>query len=126
MKHEIIFSTHTREDERGLFVEVLNDGHWENLIYGVMKQGATMGNHYHKKTEIFFFLKKGAARISVVHVENGERDRFTLEENQGVVLRTCESHAIRFVEDSEFIMMKSLRYNTDDPDTFPFPVEEPL
>jgi dTDP-4-dehydrorhamnose 3,5-epimerase-like enzyme len=124
MSHEVLPLSFERVDARGLFQEVLNEGHWEALLRGELKAGGVLGNHYHKRTVIFFHLTRGSAHIKTVHVETGERDEFHLSATQGVMLRTDESHAIRFLEDSEFIMLKSLNYNPDDPDTFPFPVEE--
>jgi dTDP-4-dehydrorhamnose 3,5-epimerase-like enzyme len=124
MGHEIITPSFERADERGLFQEVLNDGQWESLIAGRMNAGAALGNHYHKKTVIFFYLTRGSARIKTVHVHTDERDVFSLESGQGVMLRTDESHIIRFLEESEFVMLKSLRYNSADPDTYEFPVED--
>jgi len=124
MEHEVVTPTFNRVDERGTFIEALNSGHWESLICGRMKKHAAMGNHYHKKTEVFFFLTDGKAHVATVHVESGERDNFTLAANRGVILRTWESHTIRFLEDSSFIMLKSLRYTPDDTDTFHYPVEQ--
>ena len=40
------------------------------------------------------------------------------------MLRFNESHAIRFLEESEFIMLKSQKYESDDPDTYRFLVED--
>ena len=122
MDKQILKPSFRRTDERGTFLEVLNDGHWESLICGQMHGGAVMGNHYHRKTEIFFFLTKGSARIDVIHVETGKHRRLSLEANHGVLFKTFESHAIHFLEESEFIMLKSLRYNPGDPDTFQHPV----
>ncbi len=124
MSHEILKPSFERNDNRGHFQEVLNDGHWENLIRGTMKADAVMGNHYHKKTLIFFYISRGSAIIKTVNVENGERDEFRLETSQGVILETHESHAIKFLEESDFIMLKSLRYDAADSDTFSFPVED--
>ncbi|AFM27474.1 polysaccharide biosynthesis C-terminal domain-containing protein [Desulfomonile tiedjei] len=124
MSHEILKPSFERNDERGHFQEVLNDGHWENLIRGSMKADAVMGNHYHKKTVIFFYISRGSATIKTVNVENGERDEFRVGTSQGVILKTNESHAIKFLEESDFIMLKSLRYDAADSDTFSFPVED--
>lgn len=124
MSHTILSLSFERVDDRGTFQEILNDGHWEALIRGRMNQNAVMGNHYHKKTVIFFHLTSGAVNIKTVHVETGARDEFRLGAGQGVMLGTDESHAIRFLEESEFIMLKSLRYDPSDPDTFRFPVED--
>ena len=122
MDKEILKPSFRRTDERGTFLEVLNNGHWESLIYGQMHRGAVIGNHYHRKTEIFFFLTKGSARIDIIDVEKGQQRRLSLEANHGVLLKTFESHAVHFLEESEFIMLKSLRYDPDEPDTFQYPV----
>jgi len=115
--------TFSRVDERGSFVEVLNAGRWEALLHGRMKRGSVIGNHYHERTEVFLFLTEGRAEIKTVEIGTGERQQFGLEANQGVMLHTRESHAIRFLENSTFIMLKSLAHNPDDPDTFPHPVD---
>jgi dTDP-4-dehydrorhamnose 3,5-epimerase-like enzyme len=124
MSHELVTPSFDRKDDRGAFQEILNGGHWEALIRGTMKPGAVMGNHFHRKTVIFFYLTSGSARIATVHVDTGEKDRFVLTGGQGVILSTDESHAIRFVDDSEFIMLKSLKYDPQNPDTYPYPVED--
>ncbi len=123
MTRRIVTPSFTRVDERGSFVEALNAGRWEVVICGRMKRDAVLGNHYHKKTEVFFFLTDGKAAVKTVGVYTQERDEFTLGAHEGVILPTGESHAIVFLEDSGFIMLKSVRYDPDDPDTFPYPVE---
>jgi len=122
MTHEICSPLYERCDERGSFVEVLNSGPWEALIRGSMNPDSVLGNHYHERTTIFFYLVKGSARIKTVHVETSVGDEFLLCCGQGVLLPTKESHAICFLEESEFVMLKSERYDPSDPDTFPFPV----
>jgi len=124
MQHEILSPVFERTDERGIFREVLNSGQWEALLCGRMNSDAVMGNHYHKRTLVFFYLTSGAASIKTVHVETGETDEFMLHANQGVILRTNESHAIHFLEESDFIMLKSHRYDPADPDTFHFSAPE--
>ena len=124
MPHEILPTTFERNDERGVFREILNKGRWEALIAGRMNPQAVIGNHFHKKTVIFFHIANGAARIKTINVETGKRDDFLLHTGQGVVLPVNESHAIRFLEESDFIMLKSLKYDPADPDTFDFPVED--
>lgn len=124
MGHEILKPTFERTDSRGLFQEVLNDGQWEALITGRMNPEAVMGNHYHKETVIFFYLTSGSVRIKTVNVVTGETDAFSLHGGQGVMLRTDESHSIRFLEETAFIMLKSLRYDPADPDTYEYPVED--
>lgn len=122
--HPILKPTFERKDERGLLREILNAGTWETILTGSMQPGAVMGNHYHKVTDIFFYLATGSARIRTIHTVTGERGDFTLSANQGVLLVTDESHAIEFLEPSDFIMLKSRRYDPAAPDTYAYPVPE--
>jgi quercetin dioxygenase-like cupin family protein len=124
MPHKILPTTFERNDQRGVFREILNEGQWEALIAGRMNPQAIIGNHYHKKTVIFFHISKGAASIKTINIDTGGRDDFLLHSGQGVILPTNESHAIRFLEESDFIMLKSVKYDPADPDTFEFPVED--
>lgn len=119
-----IAASHVREDERGLFVEAINAGPWETVITGSMRAGGVLGDHYHKKTRMFFFLTTGRADVEVVDVSTGERRKCHLATHEGVYLEPNEAHAIRFAEASTFLLLKSTRYREDDPDTFPFPVTQ--
>jgi dTDP-4-dehydrorhamnose 3,5-epimerase-like enzyme len=119
----LITPRYIRTDKRGTFIEVLNGGRWESVIYGKMKRGSVLGNHYHKKTRIFFYLLKGNTTVDIVHVRTGRRKHAVLREHQGIMLEVNESHAIRFIKRSEFMMLKSLRYDQRAPDTYAFPVE---
>ena len=112
-----------RKDARGVFREVLNGFEARTFITGRMGEDALLGNHYHRKTRVFFYLTRGAARVAILNVGTGERDAFTLERDQGCFFETNESHAVRFTEDGEFVMLKSLAYDPSDPDTYPQPVE---
>lgn len=124
MPHKILLTIFERNDQRGVFREILNEGQWEALIAGRMNPQAVIGNHYHKKTIIFFHISKGTASINTINVDTGRRDDFLLHSGQGVILPTHESHAIRFLEESDFIMLKSVKYDPADPDTFDFPIED--
>jgi quercetin dioxygenase-like cupin family protein len=89
-----------------------------------MKKGAVLGNHYHKRTRVFFYLTRGAAQVATLNVETGEKDRFGLKENEGIFFEVNESHAVRFTIESEFVMLKSLPYDHAEPDTYPYPVTD--
>ena len=119
-----IAASYVREDERGLFVEAINAGPWETVITGRMCAGGVLGDHYHKKTRMFFFLTTGRADVEVVHVSTGARQKCHLATHEGVYLEPNQAHAIRFAATSTFVLLKSIRYNEDDPDTFPFPVTQ--
>ncbi len=118
MNHELVKPGFERCDERGLFREILNSGNWEALNWARMNPGSVLGNHFHKKTIVFLYVVSGSATIRTVNVNSGERDEFTVPEGQGVMLRTFESHAIHFMEESQVIMLKSRKFDPSDPDTF--------
>ena len=124
MRHEILEPRFERKDERGIFRELLSGFPAGTVVCGRMAAGAVMGNHYHRKTRVFFYLPSGSAEVRTVDVESGATDRFVLEENRGVFLEPGESHAIRFLVESDFLMIKSLPYDENDPDTFSFPVPD--
>jgi dTDP-4-dehydrorhamnose 3,5-epimerase-like enzyme len=122
--HTIIAPTFERKDARGTFTELLNDGRWESVIYGRMAPGAVLGHHYHERTIVCFFLVDGDATVTSLHVDSGVRVRDHLPAMHGVVFPVKVAHAIRFGRDSAFVMLKSLRYDPQHPDTIPFTVEE--
>jgi hypothetical protein len=118
----ILKPTFERADERGILREVLNEGTWESVLCGTMTPGAIMGNHYHKQTLVFYFLTRGCAQVRTLHTQTGERSEFLLRANEGVLLKPDESHAITYLEESDFLLLKSRRYDPADADTYPFPV----
>jgi len=122
MASEIIVPGFERNDERGLFREILNSGDWQAMNWARMKPGSTLGDHYHKKTTLFLYLVTGSAGIKTVHIVNGQREDFELKAGQGVLFKPLESHVIRFLEESEVIMLKSLKFDPADPDIYHHPV----
>ena len=124
MAHEVLGPRFERRDGRGVFREVLTGFPAGTVVCGQMGAGAVMGNHYHRRTRVFFYLLAGRAGVRTLNVETGAADQFLLAENQGVMLEPGESHAIRFLVDSEFLMLKSLPYDPKDSDTIAYPVPE--
>jgi dTDP-4-dehydrorhamnose 3,5-epimerase-like enzyme len=118
MTHEVRGPQFERQDSRGIFREILTGFPAGTVVCGQMGAGAVMGNHYHRRTRVFFYMLKGKAGVRTVSVETGAADQFLLGENEGVLLEPGESHAVRFLVDSEFLMLKSLPYDPQDPDTF--------
>jgi dTDP-4-dehydrorhamnose 3,5-epimerase-like enzyme len=124
MPHQILEPRFERRDDRGVFRELLTGFPAGTVVCGRMNAGAVMGNHYHRRTRVFFYLLAGEADVRTVDVETGARERFRLEENRGVFFEPRQSHAIRFGVESEFLMVKSLPYDPADPDTIAFPVPD--
>ena len=112
-----------RNDQRGLFVEILNEGPWETIIHGAMNPGGELGKHYHKRTLAFFYLTSGSADVKIRNVASDERWSLVLEAGQGVYFQPYETHVIRFREPTAFVFVKSRRFSADDPDLYPAPVD---
>ena len=112
----------TRVDARGTLHELMNAGTWKSVLYGRMKRHAIMGNHYHKQTDVLFFLARGRAEVLCVNPRTGRRRRATLNHLEGILLPAWTAHAIRFAASSAFVILKSRRYDQKRPDTFPYPV----
>jgi mannose-6-phosphate isomerase-like protein (cupin superfamily) len=124
MENTPIPAAFTRQDERGTFVEVVNRGPWETVITGTMRPGAVLGNHYHKQADLFLFLIDGRCRVDFECVATKRRRRVSLGSGQGLRLPRMESHAVRFLEPSRFILLKSRPFDPDCPDTYEHPVSE--
>ena len=122
----ILKPTFRRVDRRGTFLEALNERRWGSLLYGEMKRGAVLGNHYHKKTAVFFFLTHGAAQVQWIHPQTRKRVHRALKSQEGIFLEPPFAHAIKFLRDSSFIMLKSRRYDKARPDTYPHAVFKEL
>ena len=114
----ILSPTFVREDDRGLFVEVLNEGPWETVVHGEMHAGAVMGEHYHRQCRAYFYLMSGEAIINVRHLVDGTEDTITLAAQRGVYFLPFEVHRIEFLAESTFLLLKSYRYRDDEPDIF--------
>ena len=124
MKHEVVEASFKRQDARGTFIEATNRGPWQGVIYGRMKAGAVLGHHYHKQAVLLFFVTSGVAEVSFVHAQTGERDALRLEAGQGVRIEAFESHAVRFLSESEFLMLKSVAFDAKAPDIYELRVED--
>ncbi|MBF0353702.1 MAG: hypothetical protein HQL43_00495 [Alphaproteobacteria bacterium] len=108
----------SRQDERGSFTEVVNKGNWQALICGRMIRGAILGQHYHRETTIFLFLQSGKAEVWTEDVISGAKFRTPLDAGQGLTLSPFQAHAVRFLTESDYILLKSRAYSPDAPDTY--------
>jgi len=117
MVDRIIKPSFKRVDKRGIFLELVNGGSWGAVNWGNMTKGSLIGNHYHKETELFLFLLKGSAEVIIENIKNEQKQQFNLDSGSGVFFYPYESHAIKFLSDSEFIMLKT-HYDKNDPDIF--------
>src|SRR5438552_4557876 len=117
MPHQVLSPRFERRDDRGVFREILSGFPAGTVVCGRMNAGAVMGNHYHRRTRVFFYLLAGEADVRTVDVETGAKEGFRLEENRGVFFEPGQSHRFRFRTASESRMSKSLPNVPADPTT---------
>lgn len=122
MRTSVLQPIFSRRDTRGSFFELFNGVAWKSIIFGKMEKNAIMGNHFHKRTRVFFYVLQGDVQIENLHVLTREHERLQLSALQGVVFEPFVSHAITFLEPSMFLMGKSRTYSKIRPDTYNFPV----
>lgn len=117
MKYGIIEKpVFSRVDNRGSFHELYDSGEWQSIIAGKMKTGAVMGNHYHKFTTVSVYLTSGKAIIETYNLTTKERSRCEIGALQGYVFRPEEVRQITYLEDSDFLLLKTHRYDHANPD----------
>lgn len=119
MKHQIVRPSFERKDPRGIFREILNGELWKSVNIGRMYKGSVLGNHYHTQSRLFFFILSGKTRIDFLHARTGEKDSIELNAFEGCYLEANESHAIRFLTDGEFLLLKSEPFDPKNPDIHP-------
>lgn len=105
-----------RIDQRGQFNELVNSGEWQSLVFGSMKPGAVMGRHYHNHTVIYFYLICGKAKIETLNLKTAKKVSALLDSGQGYIFRPEEVRIINYLESSKFLLMKSHRYDPQNPD----------
>ena len=110
--------TFTRQDDRGLFVEVVDEGPWETVIHGTMLAGSQMGNHYHKVNKALFYLVSGSARVTIKRIIDHSTQEIELNAGEGIYFLPYEIHTIYYHTPSDFLLFKSYRYKKESPDIY--------
>ncbi len=124
MDWNIVEPIFTRSDARGLFQEISRDQLWATVIVGRFHAQGELGHHYHLKTTLLVFLVSGSAVAIIENIDTQTRHKTELITGQGIYLPPGCSHVIRFHQESEFLILKSLPYDPADPDTYPYPIKE--
>ena len=91
------------KDKRGIIIDLLKKKKINAITYITQKKGKVRGNHFHKKTIQWNYLVKGKIRI-VTKKNNDNIKRMTLTKGDLVVTSFNESHAIKAITDSEYLV----------------------
>ncbi len=118
MEDRIIKPSFIREDNRGSFIEILNEGPWETIIHGEMKTNSEMGDHYHKECKAFFFITKGKAKVSIKEAFKDVFIEYELNSGEGIFFMPYEMHKVHYLSNSSFLLLKSYRFDPNNPDIY--------
>jgi len=103
-KQEIITKPEiVADDERGV-IEQLHVGDAMSVLRITSKKGTVRANHYHKKDSHFCYLTYGKIRYveRVPGKETAKMKEWIIEPGQIFYTRPMVTHAMEFLEDSEF------------------------
>ena len=91
------------KDSRGKIVDLIEKKNINAITFITQKKGKIRGNHYHKKTIQWNYLLKG--KISIYAKSKNKKVKIiTLKVGDLVVTSKNESHAIKAIKDSEFLV----------------------
>lgn len=103
-------------------MELINSGRWQSILYGYLHKGAVLGNHYHKKTDIFFFVLTGQVVLTYFKKQARSPSAKQLKPLEGMIIPRGFGHAVRALEETTFILAKSRIYTPSNPDIYPVEV----
>ena len=91
------------KDKRGVIKDLLEKKTINAITLITQKRGEVRGNHYHKKTIQWNYLWKGKIEL-FGKKKNKKQKKIILSEGDLVETSKNESHAIRAVKDSKFLV----------------------
>lgn len=91
------------KDTRGKIIDLIEKTNINSVTYITQKKGKIRGNHYHKKTIQWNYLIKGKIAI-YAKIKNEKTKIKILKVGDLVVTSKNESHAIKAIKDSEFLV----------------------
>ena len=91
------------KDTRGLIIDLLDKKNINAITFITQKKGKVRGNHFHKKTTQWNYLIKGKIKI-VTKKRNNSVKKIILLKGDLVVTSANESHAIKAIQHSEYLV----------------------
>jgi UDP-2-acetamido-2,6-beta-L-arabino-hexul-4-ose reductase len=115
-----------REDNRGIFVEMLKTRDSGQFSFFTARPGVTRGGHYHHVKNEKFLVIKGKARFGFRHIITNEKFEIITSGDAPEIVETVPgwSHDITNIGDEEMfvILWANENFNPEKPDTVSFPV----
>ncbi len=116
------FQLSKKQDERGVFVEVLKLGVGGQVSFSTTKIGITRGNHFHTRKIERFSVVKGNAKIEMRQINETEKLTFFVDDSNPsfVDMPIWYSHNITNIGSEELITFFWINefFDTNNPDTY--------
>ena len=101
MKKIIIKTSY--KDKRGIIVDLLEKKLINAITFITQKKGCIRGNHFHKKTTQWNYIIKGKIEL-YTKKKNKRIKKIILSKGDFAVTEKNESHALKALENSEFLV----------------------
>lgn len=108
-------------DERGGITKLLDDGKTtiKSILLIHSKKGTIRANHYHKEDGHYVYMLSGRMEYYEAPVVNGQpdlaaREKVNLEKGDMVYSGPMLAHAMKFLEDSEWVVLALKSRNQQD------------
>lgn len=115
------------KNETGLFQELArkDDVKFGQLSYLVIKPKCSRGNHYHKRKEEWFCCLHGKCELLLMDINRKSKREIILDSTtrEFIKVNPFENHILINLDDTkdcEVLIIISVEYNENDPDTFKF------
>ena len=90
-------------DKRGVIIDLLEKKKINAITFITQKKGMVRGNHFHKKTIQWNYLIKGKIKLITKKKNRGVKEMI-LSKGDLVVTSSNESHAIKAIQYSEYLV----------------------
>ena len=90
-------------DKRGVIIDLLEKKKINAITFITQKKGKVRGNHFHKKTIQWNYLIKGKIKLITKKKNRGVKEMM-LSKGDLVVTSSNESHAIKAIQYSEYLV----------------------
>ena len=113
------------KDNRGMIIDLLEKKKISAITLITQKKGEVRGNHYHKKTVQWNYLLKGKILI-VAKKRKKSLKKIILSKGDLVETSSNESHPIKAIKDSEFLVFTQGPRGGSEYEKDTFRLSEPL
>ena len=115
------------EDNRGTILDIFYKKNIDHVAVINSKPGALRGNHYHKKSTQHMLITKGSLEYWYKDFDSASKAKhIVLQEGDLVTTPPFEIHALKIIEENEFIVFSEGQRGGKDYEADTFRVEESI